>query len=124
MKVSRQDLLGGLTLVAVTAASAAPAGALSGRRYGTVGMTKPNIVQGPVEELIPYIRKNAQKATNPDAIYMLGSGWHTLDIIEPLEKEFGIPVFHPVIVRAWEIQKRLKIHVPKSGYGRLMPELP
>jgi maleate cis-trans isomerase len=55
---------------------------------------------------------------------MLGSGWRTLDIIEPLEKEFGIPVFHPVIVRAWEIQKRLKIHVPKAGYGRLMAELP
>jgi maleate cis-trans isomerase len=78
----------------------------------------------PSSEILAYIRKNVQRATNPDCIYMLGSGWKTLDIIDPLEKEFGIPVLHPVMVRAWEIQKRLKIRYPKTGYGRLMATLP
>jgi maleate cis-trans isomerase len=46
------------------------------------------------------------------------------DIIGPLEKELGIPVVHPVIARAWEIQKRLHLHLPIPGYGKLLAELP
>lgn len=78
----------------------------------------------PGAEILAYIRAAVRKQTRVEGIYMLGSGWRTLDIIEPLEKEFGVPVFHPVIVRAWEIQKRLKVRVPMTGYGRLMAELP
>lgn len=59
-----------------------------------------------------------------DCVYMLGSAWSTLDIIEPLEQELGVPVIHPQTARVWEFQKRLDIHEPKSGYGIFLSELP
>jgi maleate cis-trans isomerase len=70
------------------------------------------------------IRAAAAKHPNAGAIYMLGSGWRVTSIIEPLERELGIPVVHPVVARAWEIQKRLKLHLPIPGYGRLLATLP
>ncbi|MFT5538905.1 MAG: maleate cis-trans isomerase, partial [Alphaproteobacteria bacterium] len=36
----------------------------------------------------------------------------------------GVPVIHPVTARVWEIQKRLKVHEPRAGYGVLLDELP
>lgn len=78
----------------------------------------------PGAEIAAYIRKNVAKQAGVEGIYMLGSGWHTLDIIAPLERELGIPVVHPVIARAWEIQRRLRLRAPMAGYGRLMSELP
>lgn len=63
---------------------------------------------------------------NPGAegIYMLGSGWQVLDIIETLERDLGVPVVHPIPARCWEIQKRLHVREPRSGFGRLLAELP
>ena len=58
------------------------------------------------------------------AIYIQGSGWRTLDIIETLERDFGVPVVHAVAAKAWEIQKRLNVFAPRQGYGRLIAELP
>jgi maleate isomerase len=78
----------------------------------------------PPAEIAAYIKRNFAKANGAEAIYMLGSGWRTNEIIEPLEKELGVPVVHPVMVRAWEIQKRLHLHMPVPGYGRLMAQLP
>jgi maleate cis-trans isomerase len=78
----------------------------------------------PSSQIAAYIKSNFAKQRNVDAIYMLGSGWRTIDIIAPLEKELGVPVVHPVIARAWEIQKRLHLHVPIQGYGKLLAELP
>jgi maleate isomerase len=59
-----------------------------------------------------------------DAIYMLGSGWRTLDIIETLEQDLQVPVVHPVTARVWEIQKRLHVREPRSGFGHLLAALP
>ncbi len=78
----------------------------------------------PSSQIAAYIKSNVAKQTGVEAIYMLGSGWRVIDIIEPLEKELGIPVVHPVIARAWEIQKRLHLHQPITGYGRLLAQLP
>jgi maleate isomerase len=78
----------------------------------------------PSAQIAAYIRGNFAKQKGADAIYMLGSGWRTIDIIAPLERDLGVPVVHPVIARAWEIQKRLHLHVPISGYGKLLAQLP
>jgi maleate isomerase len=78
----------------------------------------------PSAQIAAYIKQSFAKAQGVDAIYMLGSGWRTIDIIEPLERELGVPVVHPVVARAWEIQKRLHLHVPIPGYGKLLAELP
>jgi maleate isomerase len=57
-------------------------------------------------------------------IYLQGSKMRVLDIIDTLEQDLGIPVVHPVAARSWEIQRRLAVRQPKSGYGRLLAEMP
>jgi maleate cis-trans isomerase len=57
-------------------------------------------------------------------IYMLGSGWRTLDIVQTLEQDLGVPVVHPVTARVWEFQKRLYVREPVKGYGHLLEALP
>lgn len=80
--------------------------------------------QVPSEQIAAFIRGHVKRHAGVDGIYVLGSGWRVLEVIEPLERELGIPVVYPVVARAWEIQKRLGVRVPVSGYGRLMAELP
>ena len=58
------------------------------------------------------------------AIYIQGAGWRTLDVIEMLEQDLGVPVVHAVATKAWEIQKRLHIRVRRDGFGLLLRELP
>jgi maleate isomerase len=59
-----------------------------------------------------------------DGVYMLGSGWRVLDIVEMLEQDLGVPVVHAIPARVWAIQHRLHVHQPVSGFGRLLAELP
>jgi hypothetical protein len=40
---------------------------------------------------------------------MLGPAWPTLDIVERLEIDLGVPVFHAVPVQCWDIQRHLGI---------------
>jgi maleate isomerase len=59
-----------------------------------------------------------------DGIYFQGGKLRILDIIEPLEQDLGVPMIHPGVAQCWEIQKRLRVRQPRSGYGRLLAELP
>jgi maleate isomerase len=75
------------------------------------------------EQIYAFIKAGFLK--NPaQAIYMLGSGWRTLDIIHTLEEDLGVPVVHPEAARAWEIQKRLHVNQPTKGYGTLLESMP
>ncbi|HWG03381.1 MAG TPA: hypothetical protein VG271_00070 [Beijerinckiaceae bacterium] len=76
------------------------------------------------EQVYTHIKKSFLRAKGGDAIYMLGSGWRTLDIIDLLEKDLGVPVVHPVTARVWEFQKRLHVNEKRSGYGQLLETLP
>ncbi len=78
----------------------------------------------PAEMIYAHIKRQFLRAKGGDAIYMLGSGWRTLDIIETLERDLGVPVIHPVTARVWEIQRRLSVNETRSGYGVLLSELP
>jgi maleate cis-trans isomerase len=91
---------------------------------GITGYAFDQVQNIPGEKVADYIRAAVAKHPHAEAIYMLGSGWHVSEIIAPLERELGIPVVHPVIARAWEIQKRLHLHQPIPGYGKLLAELP
>ncbi len=59
-----------------------------------------------------------------EGIYMLGSGWRVLDIIQPLEQDLGVPVVHAVPARVWSIQRRLHLRQPVSGFGQLLERMP
>jgi len=76
------------------------------------------------EQVYAHIKRSFLKAKGADAIYMLGSGWRTLDIIKLLEQDLQVPVVHPVPARIWEMQKRLHVREPRSGYGYLLEALP
>jgi maleate isomerase len=75
-------------------------------------------------EVYAHIKKVFLKHPDAEAIYMLGSGWRVLEVIDILEQDLGIPVVHPVTARCWEIQRRLVINQPVRGYGRLLAEMP
>jgi len=76
------------------------------------------------EQVYAHIKKSFLKNKGGDAIYMLGSGWRTLHIIEMLEQDLGVPVVHAVTARVWEFQKRLHVREPRSGYGHMLSALP
>jgi maleate isomerase len=76
------------------------------------------------QEVYAHIKKSFLKHKGADAIYMLGSGWRTLDIIATLEQDLQVPVVHPVTARVWEFQKRLHVNEPIRGYGHFLATLP
>ena len=76
------------------------------------------------EQVYAHIKKAFVKHKGADAIYMLGSGWRTLHIVDMLERDLGIPVVHPVTARVWEFQKRLHVNEKRTGYGHLLSALP
>ena len=75
------------------------------------------------QEVYAHTKKAFLKHPDADAIYMLGSGWRTLDIIRLLEQDLQVPVVHPVPARVWAIQKRLDVRQPVKGHGRLLEEM-
>lgn len=76
------------------------------------------------QEVYAHTKKIFLQHPGADGIYMLGSGWRTLDIIDLLEQDLGVPVVHPVPARVWAIQKRLHVRQPAKGFGRLLEEMP
>jgi len=59
-----------------------------------------------------------------DGIYIQGGKIQMLDVVEELEQDLEVPVVHPAVATAWEIMYRLRIRQPKTGFGRLLSELP
>lgn len=78
----------------------------------------------PPERILEFMKKIAAKHRDTDGIYMLGSAWKTIDIIDELEKATGLPVIHAGPARCWETQLRLGLRYPLPGYGRLLTEMP
>ena len=76
------------------------------------------------QEVYAHTKRAFLKHENADGIYMLGSGWRVLDIIEMLEQDLGVPVIHAVPARVWAVQKRFHIRQPVIGYGQLLETLP
>jgi maleate isomerase len=76
------------------------------------------------QQIYAFIKAGFLKNPGGKAIYMLGSGWRTLDIVEMLEQDLGVPVVHAETARAWEIQKRLHVNQPIKGYGTLLETMP
>lgn len=78
----------------------------------------------PSDDVYQFIKREFAKHKNLDGVYMLGPAWHTLDIVEKLERELGLPVFHAVPAQCWDIQRHLGLREPVKGFGRLIAEMP
>ena len=57
-------------------------------------------------------------------MYLQGSKWPSIDVIERLEARFDVPVVQAVAARCWEIQLRFDVGRPLAGYGQLLSEMP
>ena len=75
-------------------------------------------------QIYEEIKKMYEKQPGADGIYLLGSAWKTLEIVELLETALGVPVVHPAPARCWETQLRLGFRQPIAGYGRLLARMP
>jgi maleate cis-trans isomerase len=96
---------------------------------GVVAMEGMDIAFGsipdvPSEVMYSFIKKKYLDHTEADSIYILGSGWDTLGIVAALEQDLGVPVVQPIAARIWEIQRRLHVRQPITGYGILLETLP
>jgi maleate isomerase len=78
----------------------------------------------PPEHILEFMKRIAAKHKDADGIYMLGSAWKTVAIIDRLEKDTGLTVVHAGPARAWETQLRLGLRHKIPGYGRLLAEMP
>ena len=75
-------------------------------------------------EIYRLIKKIVTQHPKAEGLYIQGGKLRMLDMIEPLERDLGIPVLHPGVATAWEIMLRLRVHAPKQGYGHLLAHLP
>jgi maleate isomerase len=82
------------------------------------------VPQLPSQDVYGFIVEAFRRHPNAEAIYMLGPAWHTLDIIDRLERDLGVPVLHALPAQCWDIQRHLGIREPIQGYGRLIAEMP
>jgi maleate isomerase len=64
------------------------------------------------------------KHPKADGIIIMAAIMDSLSILQTLEDDLGIPVVSAVTARVWEVQQRLHVHQPVSGYGRILSELP
>ena len=89
-----------------------------------VGIDFKSAPDAPAATIIASIKKTFEEHKGADAIYLLGPFLEELPLIAPLERDLGVPVVQAIVARTWEIQKRLKLHEPIKGYGRLLESLP
>lgn len=76
------------------------------------------------KEVYAFTRRLVLDHPKADGIYLLGSGWRVLDILEDLEQDLEIPVVHPITSRIWWIEEQLRVRERIEGHGRLLRELP
>jgi maleate isomerase len=77
----------------------------------------------PPQQIFDHIKKLLDANPTAQGIYMLGSAWRSLDLVERLERELSLPVVHPMPARNWETQLRLGFREPVPGYGKLLAEM-
>jgi len=89
-----------------------------------MGVEFKSIPEVPAATIAAFIKQAFAEHAGADAVYILGSSLEALPLIAPLEGELGVPVVQAIAARIWEIQKRLHVHEPIKGYGRLLETLP
>lgn len=74
---------------------------------GMEGISVPFVDVGRLSshEVYAFTKEQYLKHKNAQGIYMLGSGWRVLEIIQILEQDLQIPVVHPVPARVWAYKK-------------------
>ena len=84
---------------------------------GMEGITVPfeDVGQLSPYEVYAHVKRAYLAQPKAEAIYLLGSGWRVMEVIDMLEQDLGVPVIHPIVTRSWEIQLRLSVRQPVKG---------
>jgi maleate isomerase len=75
-------------------------------------------------EIYRFIKTACLSHPQAEGVYLLGAGWHALEVVDMLEQDLGVPVVHPIAAQSWTIQRQLHIRQPVVGHGRLLAEMP
>lgn len=76
------------------------------------------------EQMIDMMADVFRRNPGGEAMYLQGSKWPSLNIVERLEARIGVPVVQAVAARCWELKTRLGERAPVKGHGRLLSEMP
>ncbi len=76
----------------------------------------------PATEVYSFAKKKFLQTAGADCIYLLGSGWSVLPVIEKLERDLQTTVLAGEQVTIWDILKMLKVRDPIKGYGKLLSD--
>lgn len=71
---------------------------------------------GDLEPTVAYQESRKVNTWEADGLFLSGTNWRTIDVIEDMEADLGIPVFTANQVTMWATLRRLGI-APKPGYG-------
>ena len=67
-----------------------------------------------------FVKSAIRLERPPEGVYLSGPCWRTLDIIEPLESELGVPVVSALQAMVWSAMRMVDRSTPVSGYGQLL----
>ncbi len=76
------------------------------------------------QQMIEMMADVVRRHPGGEVMYLQGSKWPSLQVVERLEQRIGMPVVQAVAARCWEIQVRFGLRQPVSGYGRLLADMP
>lgn len=93
---------------------------LSTIETGLASIEKPNLDFSFVYQ---YGKKVFREADRAQALYLPSSAWPTVEYVEYLERDIGVPVVSSSLSAVWNSLRVLDIHEPVRGYGRLLSTL-
>lgn len=86
------------------------------------GKTVADLATMPAEEIAALARALLRECPGADALYIPAPHWAVVDLIEPLERELGIPVVTAIGAIVWQALRRCGIDDRIEGYGTLLGE--
>ncbi len=87
------------------------------------GKTVAELATMPRNEIAGLAEALCRSRPDADTLYIPAPHWGVIDLIEPLERRFGITVIAAIQAIVWESLRRCGIDDRIDGYGRLLREL-
>jgi maleate isomerase len=76
------------------------------------------------EQMIEMMVDVFRRHPGGEVMYLQGSKWPSLNVVERLEQRIKVPVVQAVAARCWELQIRFGMRQKVAGYGQLLANMP
>jgi maleate isomerase len=74
----------------------------------------------PSDTSYEFVKSAVDTERPPEGVYLSGPCWRTLDIIEPLEADLGVPVVTALQAMVWASMRLVNRPARINGYGQLL----